>query len=83
MQNLLPYILPQASNFALSIDLVLWLINIVCLIFAVGVAGFVIFFTARYRHRPSRSAARPSGFYRRKITPSQARPKSSPKRKIA
>jgi cytochrome c oxidase subunit 2 len=47
--DLLPFIPPQASSAAASIDFVFWLITAICFAFFVGVVFFVIFFTIRYR----------------------------------
>ena len=49
MDQLFPYILPQASNFGRSIDGVFWVITAVCFAFALGVSFFLILFVSRYR----------------------------------
>ncbi len=47
--DLLPFIPPQASSVSRSIDGVLWMVNIICFAFALGVTFFLITFTIRYR----------------------------------
>ncbi len=47
--DLLPFIPPQASSISGSIDGVLWMINGICLAFALGVTFFLVLFTIRYR----------------------------------
>lgn len=49
MDQYLPFIPPQASNHALGIDWVFWITTIIVAAFGIGVAFFLILFTARYR----------------------------------
>ena len=49
MEQLFPYILPQASSFAEGIDSVYWLITAVGFAFALGVSFFLILFVSRFR----------------------------------
>ena len=49
MEQLFPYILPQASSFAQSIDSVYWVITGISFAFFLGVGCFLLLFVSRYR----------------------------------
>jgi cytochrome c oxidase subunit 2 len=49
MEQLFPWVLPQASSFAGSIDFVFWLITAICFAFFLGVSIFLTLFIVRYR----------------------------------
>ena len=49
MEQFFPYILPQASSFAGSIDAVYWVITAVCVAYALGVGFFLTLFITRYK----------------------------------
>ncbi len=49
MEQLFPYLLPQASSFGRGIDSVFWVITAVCAAFALGVVVFLSLFVTRYK----------------------------------